>query len=55
MTDDFFDDEEDRGDGGVERGGEARGGAHRSEEAHLFAGEFETGTDGGGQARADLQ
>ena len=54
-SDDFFDDEEDGGDGSVESGGQAGGGADRSHEAEFLAGDLELASEGRGDAGSDLE
>ena len=54
-SDDFFNDEQDGGDGSVEGGGESGGGADGSHQAKFFAGDLQPAAESGGDAGADLQ
>src|SRR5579864_5509406 len=54
-SDDFFDDEEDGGDWGIEGSGEAGGGADGSQQAQLLAREFEPAAERRGERGSDLE
>ena len=54
-SDDLLDDEQHRGDGSVEGGGQTRGRAHRTHEPKLFAGNLQLAAESRGNAGSDLQ